>query len=268
MKAFAEFFSAQTQVMKSLEKKVKKKDRKRAMSASSDSDINVDKEAIDVAESLKHYGMHDINEEHLPAPALIESAVKKAKKRYANHRNTFATQGSLARKYAPFWMDKAQQPKPTESGPEWDSFAQFASFWWSRALTQLVAQGANGKETPSPTALINCFLDLCKMAQEHKGSGGSAYAYKYDYRLWAKMSDQLDKGSKDLDPQRDLAQPNPKVVMQVDMKFGKRVTGHLHQAGQAVEGLASPKTTRKTEIRRDARIVASQAIRKSFASRR
>ena len=222
MGAFAKFVSAQTEVMKSLGKKVKKKDKKRGRSRSSDSSLNVEKEPIDVAAALQKYGMQGINEEHLPAPELIKSAVKKARKWYTTPRNTFIAEGSLARKYAPFWMDKRQMPKTSDAGPEWESFAQFASFWWSRALTQLTAQGANGKQTLSPTTLINAFLDLCRMAQEHKGSGGSAYAYEYDYRLWTKISDQLEKGSKDLDPQRDLDQPNQKVTMQVDARFAKK----------------------------------------------
>ena len=47
-------------------------------------------------------------------------------------------------------------------------------------------------------------------------------AYEYDYRLWMKMSDQLEKGSKSLNPQHDLSELNQKVMMQVETKFSKK----------------------------------------------
>ena len=101
-------------------------------------------------------------------------------------------------------------------------FAQFASCWWTRALSQLAVQGKVKKETLSPSDFINQFLELCKMAQDTNVS----QAIAYDDLLWADMTDKLSKGDRHLYPSTSMSN----IVTKIETEAVKKTKPRKHVA--------------------------------------
>ena len=219
--AFVAALDAQAKTMKSMSDRIKKdkkdKKKKRARSRSSSSVSHDDKDMIDVPAALRSYSLGGLNLEHLPDGDTMAKAVAKARTHFEGARKAYIATGPLEERWTPRWMSKDQKPRMSKDrGHPWNKgFAQFASTWWSRALSQLAVQCKLGKETVAPSDFINQFLELCRMEQET----GLEQTLLYDAMLWEDMQDKLSKCDRHIDPATQLAGIVPKIESKVEKKI-------------------------------------------------
>ena len=212
---------AQAETMKSMGARIKKdkkeKSKKRKVRSRSSSSVSADeKDRVNIPEALDAYCLQELNLAHFPDGDTLTKTVAKAKAHYASARASYVATGALADRWVPQWMSRDQRPKyDKDLGHPWGrGFAQFASCWWARALSQLAVQGKVKKETLSPTDFINQFLEICKMAQETNLS----QAVTYDDLLWADMTDRLSKGDRRLDPSANMSYIVSKIEGEAEKK--------------------------------------------------
>ena len=148
-----------------------------------------DLKGIDITKALGRYGLDRVNAMHLMPPDDLKRMIRTARARQKEGDKVFLAGGYLEKLYVPNWMGiKARPNWKREQGEHWHSFAQFASCYSSRVLAQLAVQGDTQSETVSVAALLNSFLDICKLAIEDR----CTVAWEYDDDLWRDLKKQVE----------------------------------------------------------------------------
>ena len=163
----------------------------------SSSDSKGDKESVDVCKALKRYGLAGLPLQHLPREDIIQSKVRKGRKK-ARHSRIPWVKGTLNKEFEPLWRTTDKSIKEVQKGQEYGGFAHFASCWWSRAFVLMTLMADTNNETVSFESLLRRFLDLCQMAQED----GVSVAYKYDRHEWAMIASRVEAKDEKVDPSK------------------------------------------------------------------
>ena len=176
------------------EQKAARKKRKGDGDESS-SEPEDDGKGFDYSSSMKQYGLANIPSIHTQKTKRIEDNAKKYKKASGKQRLHLAPGGVM--EYAPQWMGD-KPPKSLRA--EQMTHAHFVAGWWSRAFTQVAAQGAAESETLSFESLLVEFLNVNKVAVEQ----GTKVAWEYDRALWDKTVERASRRDSALDVTKEF----------------------------------------------------------------
>ena len=163
---------------------------------------------------------------------MRDELAKKAKKCY-DKKKSFVAPGRIL-DYCPQWIPKA--PKHFA----WDqmSHAQWVAAWWSRALSQLAAQGHAEAESLSVALLLTEFLNANKVAIEST----SRTAWEYDSKVWSTTAERAARRDPDLDITEIFMVTNENDLLQIKNKItkGQKGQGTQWKAESNVRGGGSP----------------------------
>ena len=165
--------------------------RRRRQGRSEESSEDDEKKPFSLVDSLKVYGLQDVNLIHMMKIKEVKKHAKESRLKCQDDEPYFVGEDIL--KFTPQWMttDK-DKPKTLEEL----SYPRWVALWWSTRLTQLAAQGHSSMSTVSFATMLNEFLNVNKLAIERKHP---AVAMQYDRYLWSTTQQQSESGKKDVD---------------------------------------------------------------------
>ena len=164
----------------------------------SSSSGTTDEGDFDASACLGKYGFPSLDSAHIVQYSVLKREVKAARTAAKPHRGKEPKKHLINQEltsHCPQWMQEKDKPKKGEM-----THAASVACWWSRALSQLTAQAASGKETVPVQALLAEFLNVNCMAIEDTCKTVS----QFEKDLWANAADRCQRRDSECVPEIDL----------------------------------------------------------------
>lgn len=164
-----------TIAMKSLAKEQRASRKTRKGEREESSSEEDEQEVSGIYGGLQKYGLANVPNIHTQKTKKITDFTKHAQKATKKDKQYFADGGIMD--YTPQWMGEKRFKNLNSDGI---THAHWVAAWWSRAMSQIAAQGTTEKQIVSVEQLLTQFLNMNKVAIQH----GTKTAWELDKQIW------------------------------------------------------------------------------------